>query len=165
MTRRLILMRHAKSSWANPAQEDKIRPLNGRGKRSAEVLGNWLRENNYIPDQILTSSSTRTRETCERLGLDAERSFLDTLYHAGSGQMMSILKQATGQCVLMLGHNPGIAWFAHDLVASPPEHPRFGDYPTCATLVVDFPAEAWSDLKPGTGQVLDFVIPRELMPG
>ena len=62
MTRRLILMRHAKSSWDNPFAEDHQRPLNGRGKRSAKAIGEWLRAQGYLPDQILSSSATRTRE-------------------------------------------------------------------------------------------------------
>ncbi|WP_299849050.1 histidine phosphatase family protein [uncultured Roseovarius sp.] len=165
MTLRLILMRHAKSSWSDPTQEDHQRPLNGRGQRSATALGAWLRENDYIPDQILSSSSRRTQETGERLNLDAETSYLDALYHAGPDQMQGTLQAATGRCVLMLGHNPGIAYFAHDLVAMPPDHARFQDYPTCATLVADFTVDSWQDVRPRTGQVVDFVIPRELTDG
>ena len=165
MTRRLILMRHAKSSWDNPFAEDHQRPLNGRGKRSAKAIGEWLRAQGYLPDQILSSSATRTRETCAGLQLEADKRFLDGLYHAGAGQMLEVLKQGSGECVLMLGHNPGIAWFASELVERPPEHPRFNDYPTCATLVVDFQISTWRDLRPGTGQVVDFVIPRELTDG
>lgn len=160
--RRLILMRHAKSSWGDPALDDHARPLNGRGKRSAEALGKWLKANNYLPDQVLSSSSARTCETFERLRIDAPAEFLDELYHAGAEDMLMALRKARGQSVLMLGHNPGIAWFAQHLVAQAPDHPRFDDYPTCATLVVDFPVSDWADLRPGTGQVVDFVIPREL---
>ena len=162
MTIRLILMRHAKSSWQNPMQEDHQRPLNGRGQRSATAIGTWLKEHGFIPDQMLISTSQRTRETCERLGLGAEKMFLDALYHAGPGQMMKTLQAASGRCVLMLGHNPGIAYLAHDLVSVPPDHPRFRDYPTCATLVADFPVDSWRDLRPGSGHVVDFITPREL---
>jgi phosphohistidine phosphatase len=62
----------------------------------------------------------------------------------------------------MLGHNPGIAGFAEDLVSHAPDHPRFADYPTCATLVVDFDVNDWSDMTHGSGTPLAFVIPREL---
>ena len=162
MTLRLILMRHAKSSWDNPLLEDHQRSLNGRGRRSALAVGDWLRDSNYLPDLILSSSSTRTKETCAGLKLTANARFLDALYHASADRMLEVLKSATGQCVLMLGHNPGIAWFAQELVAAPPNHARFHDYSTCATLVADFPVESWTQLQPGTGTVVDFVIPREL---
>ena len=162
MTRRLILMRHAKSSWSDPLAEDHQRPLNDRGRRSARAVGDWLRDKSYLPDQILSSSSVRTRETCAGLNLEADKRFLDGLYHASAKTMLEVLKQGTGRCVLMLGHNPGIAWFASELVEHPPQHPRFSDYPTCATLVVDFPIDTWHALRPGSGRVIDFVIPREL---
>ncbi len=162
MTKRLILMRHAKSSWGDPTLDDHQRPLNDRGQRSATALGDWLRANDYLPDLILSSSSTRTRETFAGLQINADTRFLDGLYHAGAGQMLHVLKQASGDCVLMLGHNPGISWFASEIVTSPPDHPRFNDYPTCATLVVDVPVDAWRDVRVGTGQVVDFTIPREL---
>ena len=50
MTKRLILMRHAKSSWDAPNLIDKERALNERGRDSAVKIGNWLRENDYLPD-------------------------------------------------------------------------------------------------------------------
>ncbi len=163
MTKRLILMRHAKSSWGDPTQDDHQRPLNGRGQRSGDALGDWLRDKNYIPDQILSSSSQRTKETCQRLRLEAEKTFLDALYLAEPEQMLKVLKGATGDCVLMLGHNPGIAYLAHGLVTTPPNHPRFDDYPTCATLIMDFPIDTWAQARPETGTVVDFVVPRDLM--
>jgi len=163
MSKRLILIRHAKSSWDDPAVSDADRPLNKRGHRASEAIGAWLMENNFIPDQQLISSSKRTRETAEMMDLPGEKSSLDTLYHANAGQMFRVLQEATGECVLMLGHNPGIAEFAGNLVASPPDHPRFSDYPTCATLVVDFPIEDWAALMPHAGQVQAFVVPKDLI--
>lgn len=163
MSLRLILMRHAKSSWGDPTLDDHQRVLNGRGRRSAEAIGSWLRGENVIPDQILVSSAARTKETCKRLDSEAETVVLDALYLASPGGMLEILKRASGATVLMLGHNPGTAWLARDLVARAPEHPRFSNYPTCATLVVDFGIDDWKDLKPGTGKVIRFITPRELI--
>lgn len=162
MTRRLILMRHAKSSWGDPAQPDHARPLNGRGQRSAAALGDWVRAQGYRPDQVLSSSSVRTRDTFDRLGLDALAQFSDALYHASPATMLKALRAASGQTVLMLGHNPGIAAFADALVTSAPAHDRFADYPTGATLIADFAITAWDDLTPGIGQTVDFIIPRAL---
>ena len=65
MTLQLILMRHAKSSWDDPAAADFDRPLNGRGRRSAKALGHWLRQRGWLPDRVLCSSARRTRETLD----------------------------------------------------------------------------------------------------
>ena len=63
MTLRLILTRHAKSSWASPTMDDHARPLNRRGESSAKAIGAWLAAQGYVPELALVSSATRTRET------------------------------------------------------------------------------------------------------
>lgn len=162
MSRTLILMRHAKSSWDNPRLSDHARPLNARGRRSARALGDWLHMRGRLPDQALISSAERTRETFAGLALPIPGQFTNALYHAGAEQMLRVLAQASGRTVLMLAHNPGIADFAERLVKFPPDHPRFYAYPTCATLVARFDAERWNQVRWHSGNVLDFVIPREL---
>lgn len=156
MTRFLILMRHAKSSWAQPDLADHDRPLNGRGRRSAKALGDWLRDQGWVPDNVLCSTSQRTRETLARLAVNAPVSFEHALFHATPKAMAQVLSHASGNTILMIGHNPGIADFAHAIVSAPPDHPRFADYPTGATLVARFDG-GWSG-----GAVADFVIPRDL---
>lgn len=163
MTRTLILTRHAKSSWGTPGQQDHDRPLNKRGRQSAEVLGGWFREQGLQPDQVLSSSSKRTRETYDGLRLKAEADFTDHLYHASADQMLRVLSRASGEVVLMLGHNPGIGAFAVELAVAPSSHPRFYDYPTGATTVLQFGIDDWQQLAWANGKVVDFVIPRELL--
>lgn len=165
MTLTLILTRHAKSSWGDPGLPDHARPLNKRGRASAEAVGIWLKKKGVLPDQVLSSSSQRTRETYQRMALTARTTtFTDDLYHASASQILSELNHATGQTVLLLGHNPGMAEFAGQIVDQPPDHPRFADYPTCATTLIRFEAENWADIHWQDGKVLDFVVPRELVP-
>ncbi|MFB9149952.1 SixA phosphatase family protein [Roseovarius ramblicola] len=160
--KRLILMRHAKSDWNNPALPDHDRPLNKRGRRAATALGAWLRAHDLAPDEILCSTATRTQETCARLALPRAPELHAALYLAEPPEMLDLLRAASGDTVLMIGHNPGIAEFAASLTATPPDHDRFEDYPTGATLVAAFGNGTWRDLRPGTGRVQHFVIPREL---
>lgn len=163
MALNLILTRHAKSSWDDPLQADHDRPLNDRGRASAVAIGNWLRTNAPQPSLTLSSSSERTRETCDLMALGGAQHFTGGLYHAGPDRMLAELQNAKGQTVLMIGHNPGIASFAEMLSKKTPQHPRFHDYPTCATTVFSFDCENWSDVSYGTGAVQSFVIPRELL--
>lgn len=163
MTRTLILTRHAKSSWDNPGLDDHDRPLNKRGVKSAKALGDWFRRTGLDPDQVLSSSSRRTCETFEGLGLDARPEFTSALFHASAEQMLQVLRGASGKSVLMLGHNPGIGGFAAGLAVEPPEHPQFFDYPTGATLVLRFDLDSWGSVAWRTGTVMNFVIPRELL--
>ena len=167
MTLTLILMRHAKSSWDDPSLEDFARPLNGRGRKSARALGDWLRQTGVLPDEVLVSTARRTQETWSRMAGDmpmtAEMRSEPALYHAGPNTMMLVLKNANARSILMIGHNPGICDFARRLVKNPPEHARFHDYPTGATTVMTFDAPSWQDIDWGTGAVQAFAVPRELL--
>ena len=72
------------------------------------------------------------------------------------------LRHAKGDTVMMIGHNPGIAEFAHRLVARAPLHEGFAKYPTGATMVADFSIDRWEDAAFGGASALDFTVPREL---
>ncbi len=167
MTRRLILIRHAKSSWGDPRLDDHSRPLNKRGRASAAAIGRWLARHNYLPDQVLCSSAVRTRETwigiADKLIGTPDAEYLDALYGATPEQMLACLRRATGKTVMMFGHNPGTGETAQNLVIAPPSHVRFGHYPTAATTVIDFEIDSWSDVAWHSGKVVDFVAPRDLI--
>ena len=162
MTKRLILIRHAKSSWDQPGP-DHNRPLNKRGYASTKAIGAWLKEYGYWPQEVLCSTAKRTAETCEHLGFEGLVSFTGKLYHASPEPMVDVLKTASADHVAMIGHNPGIAIMASQLVAQPPAHPRFLHYPTCATTVIDFKIDTWDDVTMRNGLVRDFIVPRDLI--
>lgn len=160
--RRLILTRHAKSSWDDPMQSDHDRPLNQRGRRSARELGDWLASRGYEPEEVLCSTAKRTCETWDTIFAAplAVRPLVRQepgLFHANPEQMLTLLRTASAPTVMLIGHNPGIAELADMLPARAPLDPEFRRYPTAATLVVDFQIDDWSALQPGTGSVLDFI--------
>lgn len=164
--RRLILTRHAKSSWDDPSTDDHDRPLNARGQRAALELGEWLHSRGYEPDEVLCSTAVRTRETWQRavsapLEVMPAVRYLDSLYQASPDMMLTLLRRATGDCVMMIGHNPGIGALAARLPARAPIDADFRRYPTAATLVVDFEVASWADIQPGRGSVLDFFVPQK----
>ena len=166
MTLRLILVRHAKSDWDDPALPDHARPLNDRGRRSARAIGGWLADRGFLPDEVLCSDAVRTRETWERLSgrLTGPPScrYLPSLYHASPDAMLSVLHRATGQTVMLIGHNPGIGGLGGWLLRQTPDHPDFGRYPTCATLIADFDVDAWQEIAPGQARPVAFVVPRDI---
>ena len=166
MTLRLILIRHAKSDWDDPLLSDHDRPLNARGRKNAPQIRGWLMDRGYRPDMCLCSTAKRAAETWSLIGSALPEpvvtDFTGRLYHAGPDTMLSVLRGADATSVAMVGHNPGIASFAHRLCKSPPAHPRFSDYPTAATTIIDFTADLWSDVTWSSGTATDFVIPREL---
>lgn len=156
--KRVVLIRHAKSSWEDPFGDDHARPLNDRGRRNAAAMGHWVRQHAYVPDQILCSDAARTQETARLLNLGPPVTLEPSLYHAAPDTMLQLLEGSAAQSVALIGHNPGMAILARHLIADHPDHPRFGDYPTCAVTVIDFEGM----IGPHTGRCTDFIIPRDL---
>ncbi len=164
--KRVILTRHAKSSWANLGQADHDRPLNERGQKAALKIGQWLHDNDDTPDQVISSTAARCVETWagleQAMKLSITPEYDRKLFHAHVGNMLEKLKAATGDTVLMLGHNPGIAGFAEELLEVVPKSDNFFRYPTAATTLIDFNIDSWSELQLRSGQLHSFVIPRDL---
>src|SRR5437763_11388296 len=71
-SKHLFVLRHAKSSWDDPALADHDRPLAARGWRAVKTLAEHVRTSGIKPALVLCSSSRRTRETLDGLGLDGE---------------------------------------------------------------------------------------------
>ena len=167
MSRTLILTRHAKSSWSDGSIDDFDRPLNGRGRKSAQAIGDWLAATGNVPDEVIVSGARRTVDTwagiAPRLPVVAQMRSSPAIYHGSADTMLSVLRGAHAPVTLMIGHNPGLAEFAQRIVRAPHDHPRFADFPTCATAVIGFDADDWSSVGWGEGEVLDFVVPRDLM--
>lgn len=170
MPLRLILMRHAKSSWDDPLMPDAARPLNKRGRRAATAIGKWLRKREVTPAEVLSSPSERTRETWDRVarelgarGTSVAPRWEDALYLAPPGDMLTVLRTATsGGPVLMLGHNPGISLFAGAILERAPALAAYERYPTGATAIIDLDVPGWAQADWGCGRLVSFVTPREL---
>jgi phosphohistidine phosphatase len=170
----LSLLRHAKSSWANPLLEDFDRPLAIRGQKSAPRTGTFIAERGLIPDLVLCSGSARTRETLER-AMETWRPVPeivhdDALYHATVPALFAQLRVATDDKphVMMVGHNPGLHSFALQVVGSG----GGGDlrslahgYPSGTLAVITFQKAHWRQVKPGDGHLTLFVSPKQLRKG
>ena len=165
--KRLILTRHAKSAWDDPLTPDHDRPLNDRGKAAAADLGQWLASRGYVPQKVLCSAAVRPPPTwagiAPALPVAPVLELKSALYHAGPDVMLAVLRHAQADCVMMIGHNPGIAEFGARLVAHPPMNEAFARYPTGATLVVEFMVDSWEQADFGLGATVDFIVPREIV--
>ncbi|GAA5073750.1 histidine phosphatase family protein [Roseibacterium beibuensis] len=166
MTRTLILIRHTKSDWGDAGLSDHDRPLNGRGQLSAPRIGHWLARTGHTPDMAMISSARRTQETWAGIAGQLENPpdpiISHGLYNAAPADLLTAIRSAEdARTLAIVAHNPGIGSLAWSLCAMPPDHPKFGLYPTGATLVLSFRG-AWAEVAPGRGRVLDFVVPREL---
>lgn len=150
---KLILLRHAKSTWDDPFAEDHDRVLNARGRDSAKAIGDWLRREGHLPDRVLCSSSARTRETLALLDLNEAEIVIDPSLYLASVQHLAktIAEHDDVKSLMVLAHNPGLGDLALRLAAGQIEDDAFFAFPTCACLVLD------------AGAVVDFMVPRRLL--
>ena len=158
-------MRHAKSDWSDNQLSDKQRPLNKRGRAAAPKIASWLSDQDHVPERALVSAAVRTQETWDLMKssfpkVSTETS--DAIYLADPNILTDHIKRQSVQTLLLIAHNPGIAWLARSLLAEMPAHPKFDKYPTAAVLVAQFPISNWQELKAGSGSLVNFVVPDDL---
>ena len=168
----LYLLRHAKSDWGSPGLDDHDRPLAARGERAAAVMGVHFAQQQYQPSLVLCSSARRTRQTLEallpHLPGQPELAVEERIYLASSGQLLARLQEVDdGQSgVLLIGHNPGIAELAQTLAGSGERaslRRLAARFPTAASAVCEFDLEHWRDLAPGSGRLLAYTTPKDLV--
>ena len=169
--RRLMLLRHAKSDWTAPAGRDHERPLNARGREAAPKMGAYMARHALVPDLVIASPAVRVSETLNLVlpAFDKQPKILNDkrLYEAEGDALLGVIKETprTAHCVLMVGHNPGLAELAALLMASGDVETRqrlIEKFPTTGLAVIDFPFDDWGKLHPKAGRLDRFVIPRAL---
>jgi phosphohistidine phosphatase len=168
-TRRLMLLRHAKSDW--PDVPDHDRPLAKRGKKDAPVVGRWLHDHGYLPGVVVCSTARRARQTWELLAPELDGSpsvrFEPRAYAASPMTLLYLARELPGRCraALLIGHNPGIEDLANSLAApageaAGPRSPGLR-FPTAAVAVFEFAGD-WPSLAPGRATLLDCTTPADL---
>ncbi|MBO1074259.1 SixA phosphatase family protein [Roseomonas marmotae] len=172
--RQLLLLRHAKSSWDDPALPDHARPLNARGRRAAAVMAAVMRDLELAPEVVLVSSARRTLQTLEALAPLVGSPMvepMDDLYLASWQRMLEVLRSVpeTARSVLLIGHNPGM----HDLALAlagpqamthcraPGTRRLAGSYPTAALAEFNL-AGPWQALTQGEARLIRFIAPNDL---
>jgi phosphohistidine phosphatase len=176
MTRTLLLLRHAKSSWSDPSLADFDRPLNKRGRDVAPRMGDYLREHGLVPDLVLCSAARRAVQTWDLAGEALSKGdakpvttkHLRSLYLAPPSRMLAALRRTPDEAesVLMVGHNPGFEHLAMGLAGpgskSEAQRHMEAKFPTAALAELRFEAKHWRDIAPATGKLVRFVIPKAL---
>jgi len=169
--KQLLLLRHAKSSWDDPALADFDRPLAPRGLKAAPMMGRELARRDWLPDLALVSPALRTRETWRLVSAELPArvpvEFAEGLFDATAGDILAEVQQAIASagCLLVLGHNPGLEDLARRLAG-----PRSDagarrkleeKFPTgaLARFVVD---DGWADLAFGTARLMHCIRPKDL---
>ena len=156
----VFFVRHAKSSWDNPLLSDHDRPLNARGKKDAVSMGIKIKNRDWIPAKIISSTAKRAKKTAKKINktLDIENIELnDRLYHASPHTIFSVLKQLNDEIpsVMIVAHNPAmteiINYFSRDFIPN---------VPTTGIFKIDFDVTNWDEINFENGKLIDFIYPK-----
>ena len=155
--RQIILLRHAHAEPPAGEQTDESRPLTEGGMREAAAAAAWLKEHGAEPDRLLCSPAMRTRETANRvvsaMGSETHVHFDPRIYEATPAELIQVLEEhADADCVLLVGHNPGLETLVALLTDGTSDHGRGMPPGAIAWLHVDGDAA----IEPGAASLRHF---------
>ena len=141
--KKLIIIRHCKSSWSDLTLNDFDRPLNNRGVQDGNLMSKELSKKIDNVDLLISSSSKRTRLTADffiELIKINKISFIDELYHSSSEYIINKLKNVsnTYESIMVIGHNPGLTDLVNKLTSI-----NLYNLPTCGVAIVNLNIKNW----------------------
>tara|TARA_B100000925_G_scaffold169454_1_gene127482 strand:- start:125 stop:619 length:495 start_codon:yes stop_codon:yes gene_type:complete len=145
--KKLIIIRHCKSSWSDLSLNDFDRPLNNRGVQDGNLMSKELLKKIDNVDLLISSSSKRTRLTAdffiESIKIN-KISFIDDLYHSSSENIINKLKKIsnTHESIMLIGHNPGLTDLVNKLTSI-----NLYNLPTCGVAIVNLNIKNWDLIK------------------
>lgn len=161
--KRLLLCRHAKSSWKDITLEDIDRPLNKRGKRDAPEMGRRLAAGGIKPDMIISSPARRACKTARQLakltGFGKKNVILlREVYAASANELLAIVREFddAASVVFVVGHNPETTVLANMLGDL-----DIDNVPTCGVVALDFAVDSWQQIGETKGTLVFFDYPRK----
>lgn len=158
----LLLLRHAKSSWADADSRDFDRPLNERGLKAATLMGKFIRKKKIEPGLIISSPAKRARATAllvkEGGKIAAELRFDERIYEADTETLLKVVSQIDEavDTVIIVGHNPGMEQLLQGLTGEAQE------VPTATLMQISLKLDKWSAVQEKTGFLEWLVKPKDL---
>lgn len=163
--KQLYLIRHAKSSWADPSLGDFDRPLSGRGKRDAPMIGGRLARAGMAPQLFLASPAKRARKTAAAIAAEIgypkkEIVLVDALYTFQADGVLAVLCSVAEavSSLALVGHNEAVSEAARWLSGE-----DLGSMPTCGVVSLALSSARWRDLAAGCGRVIFFDYPKRIV--
>jgi len=168
---RLLLLRHAKSSWSDPGQADFDRPLNSRGRDAAPAMARFMASHGLLPQRVVCSTAQRARETLSlmlpHIAADMDVTLTRRLYEADGEGYLTAARTAAGTAntLMLIGHNPAMEDLAM-VLAPTGDAAALGQlrekFPTCGLAVIEFDDPRWDAAGPGAGHLIAFHTPKSI---
>ncbi len=114
--KRVILLRHAHAENDAPGGRDFDRALSQLGQQQCEQAATWLQTQGLQPQQVLCSPARRCEQTLALVSnvLNGPAiQFEPRIYEATPGDLLSLIEpHADVDCLMLVGHNPGLEGLA-----------------------------------------------------
>ena len=160
--KQILIIRHAKSSWAQVGQEDFDRPLNERGQRDAPMMAQRMLDRNIQINAFVSSTANRAFTTAgyfaKAYGVSKkEIRGTKQLYHAYPAVYYEVISKLEDSIttVAVFAHNPGITLFANELTNT-----KIDNMPTCGIFAVQVNITRWKDFETGEKKYWFFDYPK-----
>ncbi len=164
--KKLLLIRHAKSSWNDDSINDKERPLNARGKKAAPFMAEMLKKKNLDIQLFICSPAERAFATAKKfadvLGYPRNQiKIIEDLYGAATYEIMDIVNALDNnlECVAIIGHNPDLTQFNNFLSDT-----YIDNIPTTGIVMLHFDVATWAEIGKGVGKLQFFDYPKKFNP-
>lgn len=147
--KQLLIIRHAKSSWANAGMSDYERPLNERGEKDAPMMAARLLKRGIVVDAFVSSTALRAYTTATHFAkaYQLKQGSIEgkkMLYHAPPAVFYEVIQglDNTHTTVAIFAHNPGITDFVNQLTNT-----QIDNMPTCGVFAVQIDIDNWKGFK------------------
>lgn len=158
----LLVIRHAKSSWANAFQGDFERSLNDRGHRDAPAMAERMMKRGVGIQCFASSTANRAITTAvyfaEAYGKNKKDILLfPELYHAPEEIFYQVITKLpdNSNTVALFSHNPGITDFINSLTNT-----RIDNMPTCGIFAIKTKIKEWRSFREGEKEFWFFDYPK-----
>ena len=162
--KRVFIMRHAKSSWVESDLPDVVRPLNPRGKRASNLMGDHLAKLHLQPDLVISSPATRAFHTAinisQKIGYRIKQiDVRPAIYFEGDSAYINAIKtlDESVESVFLFGHEPDCSEVCEYLSGE-----DIVKFPTGACFGMELEIHSWQDITALSGKKEFFLLPREL---
>ncbi len=160
--KRLILIRHSKSSWKDVSLTDFNRPLNGRGKFDGSLMADYLKSKINKIDYLHSSSSVRTFETSKYFIKQIQFGkveYDDSLYHCSATSILNMIRSYSDnyQSVMIIAHNPGLTNLINNIT-----NVSLDNLPTTGLAEIEFNINSWGDISYENSNLVDLKFPKQL---
>ena len=160
--RKLLLIRHAKSSWKFPELDDHERPFNKRGARDSLRMARHLADKDEPLDVLYSSTAVRALDFAQQISEFTHVDLIPDLsfYTFDVDELMEILRHLPDSVerVGVVAHNPAITHAANRLTNS-----DIQNVPTAGIVAMNSEINTWQDLTAGCFELEYFDYPKMLV--